>query len=134
MMMPHIFAAITAVEAMSGEFSRAEEGGRERKEKKDICCGKTFLPASNSLALMKSWDRERGKEGPTSCFCCCRSHALCYLTLLRRERRFLRRKDTAAADDDEGGRQGGEGDVRSVYTATSESICNCFISTVTHLF
>ena len=36
-----------------------EEGRGGWKETKDICCGKTFLPASNSLALMKSWDRER---------------------------------------------------------------------------
>ena len=35
-----------------------EEGRGGRKETKDICCGKTFLPASNSLALMKSWERE----------------------------------------------------------------------------
>ena len=34
----------------------------ESGEKKDICCGKTFLPVSNSLALMKSWDRERERE------------------------------------------------------------------------
>ena len=74
------------------------EGGGRKKKKEDICCGKTFLPSSNSLALMKSWDRERGGERAVrrasvarpSC-CGCLSHALlvaavcCYLTQLRED-------------------------------------------------
>ena len=45
-----------------GERNRERGGGERKERKRDICCGKTFLPASNSLALMKSWDREGGAE------------------------------------------------------------------------
>ena len=99
-----------------------EEGRGGRKETKDICCGKTFLPASNSLALMKSWEREerereaRRKKGrERELLCCCRSHALCYLTQLRGKISAPKRYG--------GGHREREGvkdgrDVRSIYTAS----------------